>query len=692
MTIRTKLIVLMSLLGAMLVAVSGEQAVDAWLNRHHYVQTQGVNRVSDLLLTAAAAWAAERGTTNALVHNPAAVGDAQRAAITARRRQGDEAYTAAATLIAELGMTGEIQDELDRVRTGQARVAELRREVDRVLAGSAMPSPELVRDWFSAATTMIMQSQELRVSAEQTITGTLDPLVLDGFVIKHSLWEISEFAGRERGFMNGVIAAGRPLTTAQLQTVATFRGRVESAWATVRSTRNHLGHQTMAAIGEAERIYFRDFEQLRRAVYEASAAGQPYPVAATEWFDRATAGIAGLLEAQRRVTERTTEIIAADLASAQNFTLLHVVLLVVAFVIIGITGYVLSRQVSRPLDKIIGTMGRLAEGDLSVEVPGIERHDEIGAMAQAVQVFKDNALARQRLESIQEAQSAARQRRAQTLDRLIQEFQQAVLGVVEGLAASATELRAGSESMSASAEETSRQAVGATSAADEARGNAEAVAAAVEELNSSIAEIGRQVAQSAKIASTAAEEARRTNLTVESLASAGVKIGQVVGLIEDIAARTKLLALNATIEAARAGEAGKGFAVVAAEVKALATQTATATDEISGQVAEMQSATGGAVDTIRSIGETVGRLNEIATMIASTVEQQTHAAEEIARNVHQAASGTGEVARIIAGVTEASEDTGRVAHQVQHEADELAKRGETLHHEVDGFIAKVLDA
>jgi methyl-accepting chemotaxis protein len=268
-------------------------------------------------------------------------------------------------------------------------------------------------------------------------------------------------------------------------------------------------------------------------------------------------------------------------------------------------------------------------------------------------------------------------------------FERDVKGVVQQVAAAASQMEGVARSMAGNAEETSVQSSTVAAAAEEATTNIQTVAAAAEELSSSIAEISRQVSQSAGIASSAMEEANRTNENVQSLAEAAAKIGQVVKLINAIASQTNLLALNATIEAARAGEAGKGFAVVAHEVKSLATQTATATKEISAQVSAVQNATHDAVGAIAGIARTIGEINDIAGSIAAAVEEQGAATQEIARNVQQAAMGTQEVTGTIARVSAAAYETGNAAREVLSSASELSANAVELEGKVDGFVAGI---
>lgn len=355
-------------------------------------------------------------------------------------------------------------------------------------------------------------------------------------------------------------------------------------------------------------------------------------------------------------------------------------------------GYLIVVSVSRPILRMTDTMGHLARHDLSVTIAGAERRDEIGAMAKAVQVFKDSMIEGDRLAAEQKTEQQRKEQRQIAIEGYIKSFDASVTGALDTLASASTELQTTAQSMSSTAEETNRQAGAVASASEEASTNVQTVAAATEELSSSIAEISRQAGESAKIASQAMADADRTNGQVKALAEAAQKIGEVVKLINDIAGQTNLLALNATIEAARAGEAGKGFAVVASEVKSLATQTAKATEEIGGQVKAIQTATADSVQAIEGITGTINRINEIATTIASAVEEQGAATKEIARNVQQASAGTSEVSSNITGVTQAAGETGAASSQVLSAAGQLAKQGETLRADVSQFLANIRSA
>jgi methyl-accepting chemotaxis protein len=364
-----------------------------------------------------------------------------------------------------------------------------------------------------------------------------------------------------------------------------------------------------------------------------------------------------------------------------------VVALIVLLSLVGLSWF-LGREF-KSLETVGAALQTLSKGDTDVLVPGVNRRDEIGAMARAVQVFKENAIEKEYLAAEQAKEQARKERRTQLMDRLAGDFDGAVGDVLRSLSSATTEMEATAQSMSTTAEETSRRATAATSASEQATTNVQTMSSAAEQMAASINEIVQQVARSSNMAKAAVEEASRTNDTVRGLAESSQKIGKVVQLINDIAGQTNLLALNATIEAARAGEAGKGFAVVAQEVKNLANQTAKATVEIESQIGAIQSATGDSVAAIKSIGEKIALMEEVSTQIAAAIEEQGAATIEISRNSQEAASGTREVSSNVAGVTQAASETGTASSQVLRAAGDMSKQAELLRAEVDKFLAEV---
>ncbi|GJE70436.1 methyl-accepting chemotaxis protein [Methylorubrum podarium] len=400
-------------------------------------------------------------------------------------------------------------------------------------------------------------------------------------------------------------------------------------------------------------------------------------------------------QVQPRIDLLTAELAKAkqeaDQAASQARIVLTLASVLGFLAAIGLAATITIFGISRPLASLVSVLRRMADGDVDARIPEAARGDEIGAVGRAVEGIKAMVAqkAAEQAEMRRIADEAAAAERRRTMIELADGFERAVGGIVGRVSSSATELQATAQQMSSTASETANQSGTVAAAAEEAASNVGTVAAAAEELGASVQEIGRQVQGSAGLAQNAVSEADQTGQLVRELSRTSARIGDMVNMISNIASQTNLLALNATIEAARAGEAGRGFAVVATEVKELASQTARATEEIAGQIGEIQGVTERAVSAIGSITGRIGEINTVAATIAAAVEQQGAATQEIVRNVSQASVGTTEVTRNVVGLAHASEEAGAAASQVLAAASELSRESEHLTSEVDRFLATV---
>ncbi len=704
-------------------AIGSLQAVHAAASKVWTAQgyDAAANAISDQLILAAGHWSAERGVTYANLYGADPISNEARANVDFWRTKGDAAYATAIAAITA-GPAFEGQDiMITDMQAAAANAKAMRVLADKALAlKKADRDATIVAQWQPSAVAQTLKSQMLRTAATRAVARA-NPDATNLLAIKNAAWIMSEYAGRERAILGGILATNAPLSPDRRTELAGFRGRVENARDTLKTLTQAPGaaEKIKKAVDAAEKGYFGSFENFRQSVYDASVGTSAYPMTVADWFKNSAVAIDSLLAVQSSTSKAATEALDSSLSAATSSFILGLVILIIAVGIGGVAFWIVGVRVLRPINAMTETMTTMAEGNLEVDVPAQDRKDEVGEMARAFAVFKENGIQQRRLETEaveqrkqaeaekerhqvaeakreQEAAEAEAERKRQAekerkelMDGMADDFESSVGKVVEAVSSSSTQMETSAQAMAATAEQTNSQSNTVAVAAEQASANVQTVAAAAEELSASINEISRQVSQSSEIAGNAVAEAKRTDEQVQGLSIAAEKIGEVVGLISEIAEQTNLLALNATIEAARAGDAGKGFAVVASEVKNLANQTATATSDIEIQIGDIQSATQEAVEAIQGIGRTIGNVNEIATTIASAVEEQSAATQEIARNVEQAASGTDEVTTNISSVTQAAGETGQAAGEIQLAAGELSQQSEMLKSQVDQFLTEI---
>ncbi|MDP6872010.1 MAG: nitrate- and nitrite sensing domain-containing protein [Alphaproteobacteria bacterium] len=496
-----------------------------------------------------------------------------------------------------------------------------------------------------------------------------------------------ERAGRERAMGAGGFGSGKfqpaiynrfvELIASQDLLFKSFRlFGTDEEWAYYQAT------MTGKAVDEVARM--------RKIALASPQTGDMGGITGSYWFAQITDKINLMKQVEDHIAHDLDVIASEKSEAAWHSFLVYLAATLTLLAVTALLVFAIVRSITAPVGALTEVMHKLSEGDKTVDVFGKDRRDEIGAMAQAVEIFKQNAIEMERMEAEQAEQKirAEEQRKAEMLE-MANGFEASVMGVVESVSSSASQMENSAQSMSGTAQQASTQSANVATASQQATANVQTVASAAEELAASVQEISRQVADSSQISTEAVSEADRVGHQMQELAEASQRIGEVVDLINDIAGQTNLLALNATIEAARAGDAGKGFAVVASEVKNLANQTANATGEIAEQIGSIQGATSGAVKAIEDIAGTIRKINDIAATISAAVEQQGSATGEISMNVQQAAKGTQEVDNNISKVSRGADETGVAAGEVLSAAKDLTQQSGSLREEVDKFLQRV---
>ncbi|ERF81481.1 HAMP domain-containing protein [Bradyrhizobium viridifuturi] len=571
----------------------------------------------------------------------------------------------------------------------KAKFAALRDAIEKAIAGpldARKPAAaKIVADnsVFNAGVTTLLDEQVRRLAG------------LDGNAYRQAsyanvAWTLRDIGGLDASLHKALVGAKRVATEPEKMELYRSTGRTQQILSTLQELRNNPATpaNVMTALGKMQADYVERFGKALKFAKEGATSGK-YEQDVETYYAESQFGLASIVTVRDAFYENAEQGLAAAYSSARfSFVVALVGLLAV---IAGSAGLIVMvrRRILNPIAALTGRMSRLAAGEVAEAIPGAARNDEIGAMAAAVQVFKDNKIEADRLATEKEAENDVKMRRARALDDLTRAFEAKVTELVGGLSAASSVMEDTAQSMSATASATNRQAAVVAAASDQTSTNVQTVASATEELTSSISEIARQVATSTEIAARAVDHARRTGDTARSLAEGAQKIGDVVTLIQSIAAQTNLLALNATIEAARAGEAGRGFAVVASEVKSLAGQTAKATTEISEQITAIQTASDETVTAIRNVVDVITEIDQIGTAIAAAIEEQGSATKEISRSVQEAARGTQEVNSNISGVQRAADDTGAAATQVLGAAEQLSTQSKDLAGQVNRFLSDV---
>jgi methyl-accepting chemotaxis protein len=600
----------------------------------------------------------------------------------------DAAFAKARTAVGALSDGAVIVQGLNQAA---AKLAEVRTASDRAMAlPMSARDPAAIKAFLPgiAAVVGILEPLLNRLENQVAVADASLTALLN---VARTSQDLRISAGGRAATVSLAMSTRRPMTAAEISSMDRAQGRVDLDRERIEAGVDQIGSppRLAKAMNDAIEAYFGKAAPWLEKEMAVGRNDGKFAVGADQLASTIVPAVqaffavrdAALAEAEERAGA------ARDRALAM-LALAGLAVVALLAVLAGVT-VMLRRRVITPLATLTGAIGELAAGRHDVTIPTIERADEIGAMAGSLQVFKDALIAKKAADEAAAVEADAKIQRGQRVDRITSDFEAMIGEIVEVVSSASTELEASAGTLTATAERSEELATTVAAASEEASTNVQSVASATEEMASSVNEISRQVQGSARIAGEAVEQAQKTNDRVAELAKAAARIGDVVELINTIAGQTNLLALNATIEAARAGEAGRGFAVVASEVKALAEQTAKATGEISQQISGIQAATQESVTAIKEIGDTIGRMSEIAATIAAAVEEQGAATQEISRNVQQAANGTQQVSANIADVQRGASETGSASGQVLGAAKSLSGESDRLKREVGKFLSSV---
>lgn len=683
------------LVGGLSIALIGTMSWSTYQNIHKMqaeILSQRINGIADRLVVSAGSWAVERGTTAGVLGGGGKATNAQKQTITARRDIADENYRAAIAEIRDVGIDqAEIDSDLRRAEDAFEKVVAIRKRVDAVLAaGETSADPGLRGEWFPVITDLIMSTATLRQREEVTLVSGLPPLAIKAVGLRDSAWQWAEYAGRERGRLAGIIASGNPMSAPTVATIETFASYIDNAISRIDILQTEMPASVLEKIEIAKALYFNEIVPVRRSIIDASESGRAYPLSGQEWFDLATKSIGTTLAASQEVRTFINEEIERDLSYLTAYVLVSVVLLITAILAWAFAYWLSVYRISTPIEEMVMVMGALSKGDLDVFVPDATSDDEIGRMTKAVYHFKQESRQNQRYREEQEAyQRQVRQQQRDVLLGVADNFETAVGEVASGLASSATELAENASQVRAKAEDTASRGVSVFEEAATTASEVKVVSDAASELDKAIQDVAGQVSSAAAQTSEASSKAEQAAAQVDQLNERSSAIRDVVVLISEIADQTNLLALNATIEAARAGEHGKGFAVVANEVKALASQTQKATDEIGGQITAMLSEIQDTTDAVRTIAFSTNSVRETVQGIAAAAEQQSATTQQIASSMENTAHRMEKVKDQTEAMAELATSTGAAITQVASSANELSKSGTVLQSESSHFLEQI---
>jgi methyl-accepting chemotaxis protein len=632
----------------------------------------------------------DRSSTNRNLNDDAALQPDLQKYMRTTRDAELSAMRAASRTLAEIEFVDQRTLLPDLNRLSEAFASLEAESWDALNKPKASRRPALGKEFMDNTTALIETLDKIAIRIAAAVNHD-DPVIDQMLMIKQLAWLMRSTAGDASFLISTGILSGHVAPDLR-QNYTRLAGGVETAWLALQTVAaaNELPPDLTQAMAEAKAAYFDpQFLALRDRLANALASGDKPEMKTNEWSTLSVKHMTSAVMVAEQALDRARDYAAVRHGQAERSLALQLVLLAAAFALTFCTMIVVTHRIIRPLHAMRDAMLKVASGDLTVDTGYAQRRDEIGALASALETFKQQAMDKLRIEQQERERNAGSAARQKAIEGYVGDFENQVRQTLDQLNDASNEMRGTSADLSEVSSQTNSRVKVAEKASGEASMSVESVASASQELSASIDDISRQASHAAGIAGRAVDRARETDNTVQGLANTAAGIGEVVGLINSIAAQTNLLALNATIEAARAGEAGRGFAVVASEVKSLASQTAKATDEISGQIADIQKVAGEAVEAIKGIGGIIGEVNEVATAIAAAVEEQGAATQEISRNTQYAAQGTRNVAENVAGVKADADAAATAAQNVKHASETLETQSLQLSNQVTEFLRKI---